>query len=215
MRSRYQVQFESHMTAATSLNNYEYLDILDRAWSASGLPRPEGGELCDVGCASFWYAATLHAFFRPRRLLGVDIEGFRLFKDGRTRADYAAGYVSRLPDARFLVADYSSFAHRADIVTAWFPFVTPAAILAWRLPLSLLQPERLFRQIHHNLRPEGLLVMVNHGIEEAALAGELCTAARLLPVWRDFQSSPGSTRLWGKRAVPAILSCWRSLHAQD
>jgi hypothetical protein len=138
LRSRYQVQFELHMTAATSLNNYEYLDILDRAWCLSGLPRPEGGELCDVGCASFWYAATLHAFFRPRRLLGVDVEGFRL---------------------------------------------------AWRLPLSLLQPERLFRQIHHNLRPDGLFVMINHGIEEAAVAAELCIAARLRPIWRGFQSS--------------------------
>ena len=100
--------------------------------------------------------STLHAFFRPRRLLGIDVEGFRLFKDGRTRVDYAAGYVSRLPDTRFLVADYLSLAQPADIITAWFPFVTPAAILAWRLPLSLLQPERLFRQIHHNLRPDGL-----------------------------------------------------------
>ena len=26
----------------------------------------------------------------------------------------------------------------ADLITSWFPFVTPAAILAWRLPLSLL-----------------------------------------------------------------------------
>ena len=32
----------------------------------------------------------------------------------------------------------------ADLITAWFPFLTPAAILAWRLPLSLLAPERLF-----------------------------------------------------------------------
>jgi hypothetical protein len=28
--------------------------------------------------------------------------------------------------------------------------------LAWRLPLMLLAPERLFRQIRHNLRPDGL-----------------------------------------------------------
>jgi len=213
LRSRYQVQFESHLSASTSLNNYEYLDILDRAWGLSGQPRPEGGELCDVGCASFWYAATLHAFFRPRRLLGVDVEGFRLFKDGRTRVDYAAGYVSRLPDTRFLVADYRSFAQPADIITAWFPFVTPAAILAWRLPLSLLQPERLFRQIHHNLRPEGLFVMINHGIEEAQLAVELCIAAKLRPIWRGIQSSENPSLIWGNREVPAILSCWRGARA--
>src|ERR1700690_4050367 len=65
LQSRYQVKFERHLNAATSYNNYEYLDILDRAWSASGLPAPAGGELFDVGSASFWYAEALQAFFRP------------------------------------------------------------------------------------------------------------------------------------------------------
>jgi len=36
--------------------------------------------------------------------------------------------------------------------------------------LSLLQPKRLFAQIHHNLRADGLFVMINHGLTEAALA---------------------------------------------
>ncbi len=83
--SRYQVHFEERLSAATSTNNYEYLDILDRTWADSGLPLPEGG----VG-------------------------------------------------ARFLVADYVGCELPAEVITAWFPFVTPAALLAWRLPLSLL-----------------------------------------------------------------------------
>ncbi len=140
--------------------------------------------------------------------------GFRLFKDGRTRTDYAAGYVSRLPGAGFLVADYSSLAQPAGVITAWFPSVTPGAILTWRLPLSLLQPERLFRRIHHNLRPDGLFVMVNHGIEAAALAAELCGAAKLRSIWSDAPSSRVPAPVWGTRAVPAILSCWRRADAQ-
>jgi hypothetical protein len=73
LRDRYQVQYESSMSAATSINNYEYLDILDRGWRESQVPRPSGGVLCDIGCASFWYAATLQAFFHPDRscLAGV------------------------------------------------------------------------------------------------------------------------------------------------
>ena len=70
------------MNAATSVNNYEYLDLLDRGWADSGLPRPEGGAVCDVGCASFWYAAALQAFFRPGQLVGVEVEGHRLFRNG-------------------------------------------------------------------------------------------------------------------------------------
>jgi hypothetical protein len=192
------------MTAATSTNNYEYLDILDRAWADSGLPRPVGGVVCDVGSASFWYAAALHAFFRPRELVGVEVEGHRLFKDGHSRIDYAAGYVGQIPGARFLVADYVDCEVPADVITAWFPFMTPAALLAWRLPLSLLTPERLFARIYRNLRPKGLLVLVNHGAAEAAIAYGLCDAAGLNPL----SSFAYLSAFRAHRASPAMLSCW-------
>jgi hypothetical protein len=42
LRDRYQVQFELRMSATTSANNYEYLDILDRGWSESGIGRRWG-----------------------------------------------------------------------------------------------------------------------------------------------------------------------------
>jgi hypothetical protein len=204
LQSRYRVHFEERMNAATSANNYEYLDILDRAWADSGLPHPEGGVLCDVGSASFWYAAALNAFFRPRELVGVEVEGHRLFKDGHSRIDYAAGYVGQIPGARFLVADYVECDLPADVITAWFPFMTPAALLAWRLPLSMLTPERLFARIYHNLRPHGLLVLVSHGAAEAAIARKLCDAAGLKLVSRFADAGP----LSGHRVCPAWLSCW-------
>jgi len=204
LQSRYQVHFEERLNAATSTNNYEYLDILDRAWADSGLRRPEGGVVCDVGSASFWYAAALHAFFRPRELVGVEVEGHRLFKDGHSRVDYAAGYVGQIPGARFLVADYVDCELPADVITAWFPFLTSAAVLAWRLPLSMLTPERLFARIYRNLRPRGLLVLVNHGTAEAAIARALCDAAGLTPL--SSFDEPGAFS--GHRASPALLSCW-------
>lgn len=204
LRGRYQVQFELKMSAGTSTNNYEYLDILDRGWDASGVARPAGGVLCDIGCASFWYAATLHSFFRPDRMVGVEVEGHRLFRDGRTRIDYAAGYLAQLPNARFVVADYADFRDPADIITAWFPFLTPAAILAWRLPLKLLAPSRLFRQIRHNLRPGGLFFMVNHGAQEARLAHELCVATGLQQT--ASCALPGS--LNPHRLSSPVLSWW-------
>jgi SAM-dependent methyltransferase len=202
--TRYQVQFEQRMSAATSTNNYEYLDILDRGWTATGMHRRAGGVLCDIGCASFWYAAALQSFFRPDRLMGVEVEGHRLFRDGRTRIDYAKGYLARLPNAQFVVADYLGFAEPADVITSWFPFLTPAAILAWRLPLALLAPDRLFQRIQHNLRPGGLFFMVNHGLQEAELAVNLCTAAGLKLAARWAQ--PGA--LSRHRLSPPIVSWW-------
>ncbi len=212
LKERYQVRFESELGIQTSLNNYEYLDILDHAWSedqaapGGACGRPQGMEvLCDVGCASFWYAAALDAFFRPRALVGVDVEGYRLFKDGRRRRDYATGYVAQRPNARFVIADYLTYHEPADIITAWFPFLTPGAILAWRLPLSLLQPERLFGQIHRNLKQGGWFVMVNHGEEEGRLAHGLCIAAGFRPVWVQSRAS----LLSRGRPLPPVVSSWR------
>jgi SAM-dependent methyltransferase len=206
LRARYQVQFEASLNATTSLNNYEYLDILDRAWSESGLVPPAGGgTLCDIGCASFWYATSLQSFFRPDRLVGIDVEGHRLFRDGRSRIDYAHGYLAGIPGARFVVADYANAQEPADLITAWFPFLTPTSILAWRLPLSLLAPERLFERIKHNLKPAGLFVMVNHGLAEAALAEQLCIATGLAPLARWSAVGPMSNH----RLRPPMLSCWR------
>jgi hypothetical protein len=160
--------------------------------------------LCDVGCASFWYATTLHAFFRPRSLVGVEVEGHRLFKDARARIDYAAGYVAPLPNTRFAVADYLGFCEPADVITAWFPFLTPAAILAWRLPLSLLAPDRLLRRVCANLSLAGHFVMVNHGPEEADLAGRLCVAAGMTGNSRRTISCA----LCGYREAPPVVSIW-------
>lgn len=206
LRDRYQVRFELGMTAATSRNNYEYLDLLDRGWSSAGLGRPVGGVLCDIGCASFWYAASLQAFFRPQRLVGVEVEGHRLLRDGRARIDYATGYLARLPNAEFVVGDYTRYSEPADLITSWFPFLTPAAILAWRLPLSLLAPEQLFGRIRQNLRPGGLFFMVNHGTAEAVLAEGLCVAAGLHQAgrWTDLGF------LSRHRMLPPVLSWWRS-----
>jgi SAM-dependent methyltransferase len=206
LQLRYQVRFEARLAAATSLRNYEYLEILDDAWAHSELGRGQIEVLCDIGCASFWYAAALDAFFHPKSLVGVEVEGYRRFKDGRTRIDYARGYTESLPNARFVIADYLSFDQRADLITAWFPFVTPAAILAWRLPLSLLCPERLFERIARNLRDGGLFVMINHGAAEADAAARLCDAANLSAISR--RAATGVLSRY--REAPPVVSCWRS-----
>jgi hypothetical protein len=206
LQRRYRARFEASLGEVSSLNNYEYLDVLDRAWSSAGLGHA-GGVVCDVGCASFWYAATLSVFFRPDALIGVEVEGHRLFKDGHSRLDYARGYVSGVPNAEFVVADYSRYSRAADVITAWFPFLTPNAILAWRLPLSLLEPQRLLRQIRHNLKPQGIFFMVNHGPREAQIAGGLCHAAGLVKAWGgEVRSVLGRDRL-----EPPIGSIWRPL----
>ena len=206
LRARYQVNFEAHLNVATSIRNYEYLDLLDRGFARAALAPPGARVLCDVGCANFWYARALYAFFKPSSLAGIELEGYRRYRDGHSRIDYAAGYIAELPCARFEVADYLRVDEPADVVTAWFPFVTATAILAWRLPLSLLRPQALFLKVAANLAAGGLFIMVNHGPEEARTAESLCIAAGME---RVFGEAIGGA-LSAYRALPPVLSIWRS-----
>jgi hypothetical protein len=56
-------------------------------------------------------------------------------------------------------------------------FLTPAAILAWRLLLPLLAPRPAAAPSLRQSGPQGTLLVANHGPEEADLGGSLCAAA--------------------------------------
>jgi hypothetical protein len=204
LRERYGVRFEASLGAKSALMSYEYLGILDQAFAKGGRPAAVR-ELHDVGCASFWYASVLDAFFRPAHLMGIEIEGHRLLRDVRARIDYARGYTAELPNAEFRVGDYRECDRPADLISAWFPFVTDGAILAWRLPLSLLKPAELYAKIGHNLTPGGTFFQVNHGEEEAARAHEYCNAAGLKLKHRQVIEDAISAY----RLAPPVASLWQ------
>ena len=203
LQARYGVCFESRYGRHTSLANYAYLDLLDQAWTATDRPIPTGGLVTDVGCANFWYAQTLHRFFQPAKLTGVDVEGFRLYPTGYSRYDAAAGYVANLPQTSFVTADYCEMDEQMDVITAWFPFVTPAPVLAWRLPLTVFSPERLFARIARNLSVGGTLFMVNQGTDEADVAAAYCRRAGLRSQGRWVHPRP-----LRPRPHPPVASWW-------
>jgi hypothetical protein len=203
LAARYGVAFETCYGAATALENYARLELLDRSLAAFAVPPPLGRSVHDVGCASFWYAAALHAAFRPATLSGYDLEGYRRLHGGVNRAERALGYARALPNTEFLIADYASVVRPAGLVTAFFPFVTATPVLAWRLPLTVLQPERLLARIRANLEPDGEFWMVNHGEREAAIAWPLAAAAGLLRQADYLDREPLLPR-----AEPAVVSRW-------
>lgn len=203
LRAQYDADFESRYGHHTALANYAYLDVLDQAWNATARPIPKGGRVTDVGCANFWYALTLHKFFRPAILTGVDVEGFRLYPTGYSRYDAAAGYIADLPQTSFVVADYSILEEQADVITAWFPFVTPTPVLAWRLPLTLFSPERFFLRIARNLARGGIFFMVNQGREEADGAADYCRRAGLYSQGQWIHPQP-----LRPRPHPPVASWW-------
>lgn len=204
LRRQFSVRFERHYGALTALKSYDYLDILDQAWTAWGQPRPVGGVVHDVGASNFWYARALHAFFIPSVLTGVEVEGYRIYYNGYSRWDYAQGYVQNVPQTSFVVADYAQYEQPADAIVAWYPFVTAAPVLAWRMPLAFLAPQALFARIAMNLNPSGVFVMVNQGPEEAEVAAGLCRQAGLV-----FEHSCAVRSTLRRRRVPPVVSWWR------
>ena len=204
LRDRYGVEFERRVGARSALQNYEYLDWLDAAFASWGLPPPRPRELHDVGCGGFAYAPALHRYFAPARLVGIDVEGHRRLRGGVNRHERVLGHLAGLPGAEFAVADYTRWSRRAEFATAFFPFVTPAPLLAWRLPLSLLKPDALFAALRANLAPHGRLFMANQSTEHTIAAdfARRAALARVAVLERErLAAEPGI-------AARVVLSLW-------
>ena len=197
LQRRFRVGFERQAEQSTALKQYDYLEVLERTWSALGLPYSVGGAVQDMGSSNFWYAAALHAFFQPSELVGVEVEGYRIYTNGYSRLDYAHGYIQNLPNTQFIVGNYAGYDHPADVVTAWYPFVTPDPVLAWRMPLSVLTPHALFSRVAHNLTPSRF---VRHGQPRPGRSGNRCRLVR--------KGRPRTVRLIrGQNPVAFSASC--------
>ncbi|MBH0196983.1 MAG: hypothetical protein HP494_15675 [Nitrospira sp.] len=204
LQRRFDIRFEQQCSSLTALKNYDYLDILDQAWMAWGKPRPLGGVMHDIGSSNFWYARAIHAFFTPVDLTGVEVDGHRIYSNSYSRWDYAQGYIAALPQTAFYVGDYTHYDNPADTIMAWYPFVTPEPVLAWRMPLHVLAPQALFARVARNLNSAGLFVMINQGPDEAKLAADLCRRTGL-----QFESSFEVQHTLRRRRTPPVVSWWR------
>ncbi len=203
MNTIYGMRFELRYPPETSLFNYGYLDLLDRARQNLNWTAPQQQHVCDVGSANFSYAAALQAFFQPSQLVGTEVDGHRLYCNGRSRIDYAHGHIQDLPHTNYVVTDYRQHNQPADIITAWYPFVTPKPLLAWRLPLSLFDPASLFAQIANNLVIGGTFVMVNHSPIEATVAKNIAESTGLVCRGQYVHDAP-----LRPRTQPSVLTLW-------
>lgn len=203
LQGRYGVAFEHLLGTEEALQSYEYLDFLDQAKDHA--PGPHGGSrrLHAVGPASFGYAGALAAFFRPESMVGVELEGYRRLRGGYNRAELAAAHIASVPGASYVIADYANYRHPAEIIVAFFPFVSPAPVLGWRLPLAVLQPAALFASMGANLTADGQLWLINHSTAEAEVAARHAAAAGL-----SSALMMRCTASFRRRAQAPVLSVW-------
>ncbi|GJL55964.1 MAG: hypothetical protein NPIRA02_30960 [Nitrospirales bacterium] len=199
----YGVHFEDQLHISTTLENYEYLDLLDQTKEKLGWEPDRNKELVDVGSLNFYYAPALHAFFHPHTLQGIELEGYRVYTNFYSRFDYAQCYIRPFANTSYTVMDFCNFTGSADGITCFYPFVKPEPLVAWRLPLKVFQPQRMFERMAHSLRPEGFVLMMNHGEDEAQWA---CTFAQQNGLQLKSQPQP-IPPLFPRADVP-IISVW-------
>ena len=168
--------------------------------------RPQPGQtLVDVGSQHFYYASVLQVFFQPATLTGVELEGYRICQDGFSRYDYAMTYIRDSPNVRYEVMDFCDFHDRVDGITCWYPFVEPEALVRWRLPLHVFRPQELVTAMIRTLRPNGFVLMVNHGVNEWALAKQLMEVAPFQCIGQWV----GAGLLLDKPVAP-VVSIWQN-----
>lgn len=172
LRERYELApLRACSTRLVYRDNLYLLDALESVTSGITPPAPGSLRAVDVGSQSFTYAFALERFLsrwgghrRAVTLAGVEVDGWVVLRDLRSRRDHALAHVRSTgnPAVTYRVADFSvSDDRELDVVTLFYPFLTRYALLQWGLPLRLYAPERLIRRAFEALRPGGLLIVFN------------------------------------------------------
>lgn len=173
LRARYDLSpLHGRSTRLVYRDNLYLVDALEAVTRDADAPGPGPLRALDVGSQSFTYAFGLHRFLtrwgteapRPVHLRGVELDGWVLLRDLRSRRDHALAHVASTgsPTVSYAVGDVLDVAERElDVVTLFYPFLTRYALLQWGLPLRFLAPERIVAHALSLLRPGGLLIVFN------------------------------------------------------
>lgn len=202
LEQRYDLRaLRERSTCLVYAENLALLERLDALAAGQQLPLCGAAALqaIDVGAGVFQYATGLHRWLRrlarpqpsapgpaPEVVLrGIELDGYRLYRDGHCRADHADSHAALAgPGVRYEVADFCRLAlPPQDVVTVFFPFLSTYPVLQWGAPVSQLRPRGLLARAVAALRPGGWLVVVNQTGAEwqrlaALLAGEPVTLLR-------------------------------------
>jgi hypothetical protein len=232
LRERYRLApLANASTRALYRKNLYLLDILEQA--CEGLPIPAGeddapgkpGSLkaLDVGSQDWHYVFALERWLRHAnggearrvRLKGVEVDGYGIYADFRSRLDYARAYAAQTgnPDVAFEVGDFLKIQGGGySLITLFYPFVTRHHLLLWGLPLRLFQPAGLLAKAAAMLRSGGWMLVFTHTRKEHELflalgksAGdfELAREGRALSRLVDFHEDVADRRFSVWRRKPA------------
>jgi len=222
LASRYDLQpLAAQSTRAVYADNLALLANMERlcagvtpAADASGVMRA-----VDVGSADFRYATALQRFFvhhaataaRTVDLLGVEIDGYGVYRDRHVRADHGRAHARLAgPGVRYQVGDFTRLELTPQhAITLLFPFLSFYPLLRWGSPVTHYRPARLLGRAAQALVPGGWLLVVN---QTAAEFARLAALLRRLPLQLVQQTSFRSPLVpYAERTADRRGSLWRRL----
>jgi SAM-dependent methyltransferase len=175
LRGVYSVEtIESLPSERDISENYFYLAMLDGAFRLSGVELPAEVTAADIGPSSWFYVKALYAALagyrtpqtRAVHLTGFEVDAYRLYADFHTRRDHALANMRGLAGVDYVDRGFEPHPDTYDVLTALFPFVFPKDHLEWGLPGRMFDPRELLKAAIISLKPGGLLVIVNQGLDE-------------------------------------------------
>ncbi len=139
--------------------------------------------VADIGARNFAFAPVLDKHFtalgyHQPTIHGIEIDAYRRLIDFHTRADYGHYYAKMIASGQYHPIDFLKWNQPLQIGFLLNPFVTREAILAWGLPLSVLEPIKIFNHAYALLDPQnGVLVLSNVDEDEIEISYQIAKEA--------------------------------------
>jgi SAM-dependent methyltransferase len=181
------------------LENLFYLDMIVTALAGANVQLPVGKlTAVDAGVGHWFYVQALYAALRQWRasrareveLLGFELDPYRVYDDGHSRADWADWYLRAVPEAIYVPEDARRWKPQPHVAFMLFPFVFATDADKWGLPRTVFQPVELLQHVWRGLRPGGALIVSNQGRDEADEQKRLFAKAGVPPTWGTRFASP-------------------------
>jgi len=175
LHRQYPARFEETLNEQNAVRNYHLLHLFDQVSERFHWKPKEGERIIDIGSKNFYYAPAVHTFFKPRQFVGIELDGFHLYRGFYTNASYADYYAKQIPNTVYQVMNFKDYHEPVDGIVWLFPFVLQEDVLTWYLPRNAFEPMALFQHAREILCPTGFLFVVNTDMEEFTLTKEfLC-----------------------------------------